>query len=185
MISTTNGLFVVIILYSAACGYDIHFPSILPLLKTSKGNVQICSTTLHPLAKNGRSNSGSGVYWARCCSSMTSRIGGWKGVNATTRIGFLAATEVGKFPPKRMAVRRGRRGSRRQQRVYIVLSISYLLFVSGDEVLRGGAPPSSRLARRRRGYQVLSYSSKSEYSMNKQQHRNNIPQLTLPAFFSE
>ena len=61
MISTKNGLFVVIILYSAACGYDIHFPSILPLLKTSKGNVQICSTTLHPLAKNGRGSSGSGV----------------------------------------------------------------------------------------------------------------------------
>jgi hypothetical protein len=86
VISTKNGLFVVIILYSAACGYDIHFPSILPLLKTSKGNEQICSTTIHPLAKNGRSNSGSGVYWTRCCSSMTSRIGGWKGVNTATRI---------------------------------------------------------------------------------------------------
>jgi len=31
----------------------------------------------------------------------------------------------------------------------------------------GGAPPSSRLARRRRGYQVLSYSNQSAYSMNK------------------
>jgi hypothetical protein len=36
-----------------------------------------------------------------------------------------------------------------------------------------GAPPSSRLARRRRGYRVLSYSSKSAYSMNKQQNNNN------------
>ena len=34
-----------------------------------------------------------------------------------------------------------------------------------------GAPPSNWLARRRRGYQVLSYSSKSAYSMNKQQQR--------------
>jgi hypothetical protein len=89
VISTKNGLFVVIILYSAACGYDIHFPSILPLFKTRKGNEQIGSTTLHPLAKNCRSNSDSGVYWARCCSSMTLRIGGWKGVNAVTRIGLI------------------------------------------------------------------------------------------------
>ena len=53
------------------------------------------------------------------------------------------------------------------------LSIYLLPFICqrGRRVAGGGAPPSSRLARRRRGYQVLSYSSKSEYSMNKQQQQ--------------
>jgi hypothetical protein len=51
------------------------------------------------------------------------------------------------------------------------------------------APPSSRLARRRRGYQVLSYSSKSEYSMNKQQttttgHSEGVCPMSPPRAWS-
>jgi hypothetical protein len=38
-------------------------------------------------------------------------------------VDFLAATEVGKFPPMWTVVRSGRRGPRRRQRGYIVLSI--------------------------------------------------------------
>jgi len=90
---------------------------------------------------------------------------------------FLAATEVGKFPHKYMTVwsrRRGwlRRGGRRQwgfisvrfssfpflslcsvHFCFCFCSISQLSYISaGMEGSGGGAPPSSRLARRRRGY---------------------------------
>jgi hypothetical protein len=44
---------------------------------------------------------------------------------------------------------------------------------AGMKGSRGAAPPSSRLARRRRGFYVLSYSSNSEQSMNKQQQCDN------------
>jgi len=47
-------------------------------------------------------------------------------------------------------------------------SIVYSFHLSaGMKGSGGGAPPSSRLARRRRGYWVLSYSNYSAYSMNK------------------
>jgi len=46
------------------------------------------------------------------------------------------------------------------------LSLSFHLS-AGMKGSGGGALPSSRLARRRRGYQVLSYSNQSAYSMNK------------------
>jgi len=40
--------FFVIILYSAACGHDIHFPHSLPLLETNKGNKQSRDPRLSP-----------------------------------------------------------------------------------------------------------------------------------------
>ena len=54
-------------------------------------------------------------------------------------------------------------------------------FVSGDEGYRGGgAPPSSQLARRGRGYGVLSYSNSSAYSMNKTKQTSSLLPLLFP-----
>jgi len=50
--------FFVIILYSAACGHDIHFPHSLPLLETNKGNKQSRDPRLSPRMDK---------VWLRCC----------------------------------------------------------------------------------------------------------------------
>jgi len=105
---------------------------------------------------------------------------------------FLAATGDGEFLPKWMEPARsgprrwlrcgehegsGRRGHISSLFSFLFVCFSVLFYLVdficqwGWSVAGGGAPPSSRLAWRRRGYKVLSYSSKCAYSMNKQQQQ--------------